>query len=61
MIDEMAFFDEFTVNSVLAYLLKVLLIERWTRLEKATGEEKLRGMVEAARKSSREQMKELIK
>jgi len=60
MIEEMAYFDEFTVDTVLAYLLKVLLIERWTRLEKEAGEEKLRGMVEAARKSSRERMKELI-
>lgn len=61
MIDELVFFDEFTVNSVLAYLLKLLLIERWTRLEKAAGEEKLRAMVREARKSSREKMKELIK
>jgi hypothetical protein len=59
-IEEMAFFDDFTVNSVLAYLLKLLLIERWTRLEKGAGEEKLRGMVQEARKSSRLKMKELI-
>lgn len=59
-IEEMSFFDEFTVNSVLAYLLKVLILERWTRLEKGAGEEKLRGMVEMARNSSREKMKALI-
>jgi hypothetical protein len=60
MIEEMAFFDEFTVDSILAYLMKILLIERWTRLEKEAGEEKLREMVEAARNSSREKMKEHI-
>ena len=54
------FFDEFTVDSILAYLMKILLIERWTRLEKEAGEEKLREMVEAARNSSREKMKEHI-
>ncbi len=61
IIDEMVFFDEFTVDSVLAYLLKLMLIDRWGRLEKAAGEEKLRGMVEEARRSSKERMKELIK
>ena len=60
IIEEMVFFDEFTVNTVLAYLLKLILIERWTGLEKGTGEEKLRGMVEEARRSSMERMKELI-
>jgi len=61
MIEEMAFFDEFTVDSILAYLMKILLIGRWTKLEKDAGEEKLRGIVEVARQSSREKMKELIK
>ncbi len=60
MIEEMVFFDEFTVNSVLAYLLKLLLIDRWARLEKGAGEEKLRGMVQEARETSRKKMKELI-
>lgn len=60
MIEEMVFFDEFTINSILAYLMKILLIERWVRLEKEAGEEKLRGMVEAARNSSREKMKEQL-
>jgi hypothetical protein len=40
--------------------MKILLIERWARLEKEAGEEKLRGMVEAARNSSREKMKEQL-
>lgn len=61
MIEEMVFFDEFTINSVLGYLMKILLVERWTRLEKGAGEEKLRGMVDAARNASRERMKTLIK
>ena len=60
MIEEMVFFDDFTVNTVLAFLLKVLLIERWTKLEKGAGEEKLRGMIEAARHASRKKMKTLI-
>lgn len=60
MIEEMAFFDEFTVNSILAYLLKILLIERWTPLVKEAGEEKLREMVDMARNSSREKMNETI-
>jgi len=60
MIEEMVFFDDFTVNSVLAYLLKLLLIERWARLEKEAGEEKLRRMVQEARRSSRKKMKELV-
>jgi hypothetical protein len=60
MIEEMVFFDDFTVNTVLAYLQKVLLIERWTRLGTGAGEEKLRGMVEEARRSSRAKMKEPI-
>ena len=61
MIEELVFFDKFTVNSILAYLMKILLIERWTRLEKVAGEEKLRGMVEVARQSSRKKMNEHIK
>jgi len=60
MIGEMVFFDEFTVSTVLGYLLRILLLERWSLLEKKAGEEKLRAMVDRARESSRNKMKEIV-
>jgi len=49
MIDEMTFFEEFTIDRVLGYLFKMLIINRWTQLKHDQGEEKLRRIIRGAR------------
>jgi len=38
-LDERTFFHYFTIERVFAYLLKLEMISRWTKLDKSTGEE----------------------
>jgi hypothetical protein len=59
-IEEQVFFDTFTVDTILAYLLRLMILERWSQLTGKAGEEKLRMMVRRAREASRNQMKDLI-
>jgi hypothetical protein len=42
----------FDVDSVLAYLLKLQILERWTSLDRAAGEQTFRGLVGAMKRGS---------
>lgn len=48
VIDEMNLFEYFTIDRVLGYLLQMLILERWDHLDKATGEARLRELIDAA-------------
>jgi len=45
VIDEMIIFKNFSLDRVLAYLLKMMIIERWSTLSKKSGERKLRNIL----------------
>ncbi|MGC9344156.1 MAG: DUF2764 family protein, partial [Bacteroidales bacterium] len=41
IIDEMTFFEYFTIDKVMGYLLKMLILDRWRKLDHEAGELKL--------------------
>ncbi|WP_340113938.1 DUF2764 family protein [Maribellus mangrovi] len=45
-LDEHTFFHFFTIEKILAYTIKLLLIERWMKLDKDTGKELLNKLIE---------------
>ena len=51
-IDDQIFVKALDFESVLAYFLKLEILERWTSLDKATGEKTFRQLVEAMKKGS---------
>jgi hypothetical protein len=46
VIDEMNLYEYFTIEKVLGYLLQMIIAERWSMLDKARGETKLRGIID---------------
>jgi len=48
VIDEMTFFEDFTIDKVLGYLFKLLIIKRWQALDHEAGELRLRGIIKGA-------------
>jgi hypothetical protein len=48
IIDEMTFFEYFTIDKILGYLLKMLILNRWRKLDHEAGELKLRGIIKKA-------------
>lgn len=52
VIDEMIFFEEFTIDWILGYLEQMLIVSRWASLKKGPGEEKLREMIDNVRKEA---------
>lgn len=57
-LDENTFFDPFSFESVFAYLLKLEMLERWTSLDKATGEKAFRQLVGAMKQGSSNALEE---
>ena len=51
-LDLQTFVRIFDVDSVLAYLLKLQIMERWTALDKQAGEQRFRGLVGAMKRGS---------
>jgi len=51
-LDEQTFVKVFDIESVLAYMLKLEILERWARLDKATGENLFRQFVGAMKRGS---------
>ncbi len=51
-LEENTFFKPFEVESVFAYLLKLEMIERWVKLDKAAGEKTFRELVGTMKKGS---------
>lgn len=45
-IDSLTFFEYFTIDQVLGYLVKFLIVKRWERLDPETGKEMLKKLVE---------------
>jgi len=51
-LDEQTFFKTFDIESVLSYLLRLEMIERWVALDKALGEQTFRQLVAAMKQES---------
>jgi hypothetical protein len=51
-LEEVTLYKTFDVENVLVYLLKLEILERWTTLDKETGEQSFRRLVGAMKKSS---------
>ena len=51
-LEEHTFFKTFDFESVFAYLLRIEMIERWTALDKASGEKTFRQMVGTMKQES---------
>jgi hypothetical protein len=51
-LEEVTVYKTFDIESVLAYLLKLEIMERWATLDKATGERSFRELVGAMKKGS---------
>ena len=49
---DQTFFKTFDIESVFAYLLQIEMTERWTTLDKTTGEQTFRSIVGAMKKGS---------
>ncbi len=49
LIDDMIFFEEFTIDWVLGYLHKMFIVRRWAELKHEEGEEKLRNIIRGAK------------
>ena len=60
-LEEHTFFKPFGIESVFAYLLKLEMIERWTTLNKGTGEKTFREIVGAMKKGSENALEEFRK
>jgi hypothetical protein len=48
LIDELLFFEAFTVDRVLGYLYQLMMIERWADLDEEKGEAQLRKIIKGA-------------
>ncbi|MDR2764235.1 MAG: DUF2764 domain-containing protein [Tannerella sp.] len=53
-LEEHTIFRTFTVESLLAWLLKLEMIERWTKLDRATGEQTFRHLIGVMKTGSRQ-------
>ncbi|MDL2255773.1 DUF2764 domain-containing protein [Parabacteroides sp. OttesenSCG-928-G06] len=51
-LEELTFFKTFDIESVLAYMLKLEMMERWTSLDKSKGEKTFRELVGTMKKGS---------
>jgi len=45
-LDSLTFFEYFTIDQVLGYIIKFLIVKRWERLDPETGKEMLKKLVE---------------
>jgi len=48
LIEELIFFEAFTIDRILGYLMKLMMIERWTILDHDRGEMELRKIIQGA-------------
>lgn len=46
--DDMTFFEDFSIDRILGYLQQMRILARWSALDKKSGEEKLRDIVNSA-------------
>ena len=46
VIDDLVFFEEFSIDWILGYLKKMLIVARWAHLDATSGEKKLRKLTE---------------
>ncbi len=56
LLDEVTFSDVFSIDAMLAYLLKLQILERWEKLDKVHGEQQFRHIVESLNKDFRQEM-----
>lgn len=56
LLDEATFADTFSINAMLAYLLKLQLLERWEKLDKVQGEQHFRDIVASLNENFKEEM-----
>lgn len=51
-IEDHTFFDYFTIERLIAYLLQLEMIERWVKLDKAKGEQMFRALIRGMKQES---------
>jgi hypothetical protein len=57
-LEEHTFFKTFDIESVLAYLLRLEILERWTGLDRVKGEETFRRLVTEMKRESQDTLNE---
>lgn len=57
-LEEHTFFKTFDIESVLSYLLRLEMLERWTKLDKVKGEETFRRLVTDMKRESQDTLNE---
>lgn len=50
VIEDMVFFDNFSIDRIIGYLLQLLIARRWSALDRDKGEEKLRQILAGSRR-----------
>lgn len=55
-LDNLTFSDTFSINAMMAYFLKLTIIGRWSKLDKAQGEQTFREIVQELNKEGREDL-----
>jgi hypothetical protein len=52
-LDDMTFFDVFSIDAVFAYMCKLEMLQRWDKLDVETGRETFRQIIENLRGEAR--------
>lgn len=59
-LDELTFTDTFSINAMVAYLLKLQILERWIVLDKAMGKERFREIIMGLKKEGRDELASFV-
>lgn len=60
MLEEVTFSDSFSINAMLAYLLKLQILERWVSLDKEQGMARFREIIMGLKKEGREELADFV-
>lgn len=55
-LDSLTFADTFSINAMMAYYLKLTIIDRWSKLDKTQGEKTFRAIVEELNKEGKDDL-----
>ncbi len=61
VIDHMIFFENFSIDSIMGYLQKLLIADRWSELRKESGEKRLREIITATVEEAEEKYTDINK
>ena len=60
MLEEVTFSDTFSINAMLAYLLKLQILERWASLDKEQGMARFREIIMGLKKEGRDELADFV-